>query len=228
MTQIVSLSVEKRTSVGTGAARALRREGKIPGVVYGGNEPSESIALSLKQFNQQYQKGSFQTKLIELDFGKNKITVLPKKVDLHVVTDIPQHVDFIRISKDTTVRIAVNIKVINEDKSLGIKRGGVLNLVHRTIDLLCHPEKIPAYIEVDIGSLDIGHNLHMSAIKLPEGISPADSSDFTVISITGRSAEEEKASGAGVDSTAATPAAGGASSTGTAAASGANAAQKKK
>jgi large subunit ribosomal protein L25 len=207
MTEILKFNAESREKSGTGSSRELRRNGKIPGIVYGNNEKELQIALPLNQFNTEYQKGSFRTKLVELTLNGKNITVIPKEVQVHKVTDIPQHVDFIRVSKDTTVKIAVSVRIINEDKAPGIKRGGVVNIVHRNIDLLCHPSNIPHHIELDISGLEIGHSLHINDVKLPEGVVPADKSNFTVVSIAGRTAEDEKATEAATTEAAAAPAA---------------------
>lgn len=207
MTEVVKFAAEARENVGTSAARALRREGKIPAVIYGGNEKEVLVSLPIKEFSQEYTKGSFKTKLVELNINGKTITVLPKVVELHPVTDAPEHADFLRIGKDTTVRLFITVKVINEDKSIGIKKGGIVNMVHRSIEFACHPAKIPHHIEVDVGSLDIGQNVHINDVKLPEGCQPVDKSNFTVISIAGRAAEDETAKAATAEATAATPAA---------------------
>jgi len=192
MTEVVKFTVESRETVGTGAARAHRRAGMLPGIIYGGKDAGQKIVLSLKEFNREYQKGSFHTKLVELVHGGKAITALPKAIQLHPVTDIPEHVDFLRVGKDTTVRIFINIKVINEDKSIGIKKGGIVNIVHRAIEFACHPSNIPHNIEIDVGGLDIGQNVHINDILLPKGVTPVDQSNFTIVSVMGRAAEEEK------------------------------------
>lgn len=202
MTEMVKFSGELRESTGTGAARALRNAGMIPAVIYGGNEAAQSIAIGLKEFNKEYQKGSIKTKLIELNINGKSMLALPKVIDLHPVTDLPDHIDFLRVDKDTTVRVLVNVKVTNEDKSIGVKKGGIVNIVHRSILFECHPGKIPNHIEVDVGSLDIGHNVHINDIKLPEGVKPVDSTNFTVVSVMGRASEDESKSAASAEAAA--------------------------
>lgn len=230
MTEVVKFTVESRESVGTGAARAHRRAGMLPGIIYGGKDAGQKIVLSLKEFNREYQKGSFHTKLVELVHGGKAITALPKAIQLHPVTDIPEHVDFLRVGKDTTVRIFINIKIINEDKSIGIKKGGIVNIVHRAIEFACHPSNIPHHIEIDVGGLDIGQNVHINDILLPEGVTPVDQTNFTIVSVMGRVAEEEKKTEAAADTApgAAAAAPGAAAAPAAAGAAAAKPAEKKK
>lgn len=230
MTEVVKFTVESRESVGTGAARAHRRAGMLPGIIYGGKDAGQKIVLSLKEFNREYQKGSFHTKLVELVHGGKAITALPKAIQLHPVTDIPEHVDFLIVGKDTTVRIFINIKIINEDKSIGIKKGGIVNIVHRAIEFACHPSNIPHHIEIDVGGLDIGQNVHINDILLPEGVTPVDQTNFTIVSVMGRVAEEEKKTEAAADTApgAAAAAPGAAAAPAAAGAAAAKPAEKKK
>lgn len=208
MTDVLKFEAQEKTSTGKGAARQLRREDKVPAVIYGNNESSVMISLPLNKFNTEYKKGGIRTKLIEITLNGKTITTLPKEIQLHPVTDMPEHIDLLRIGKDTIVQVAVIVKVLNSEKSAGVKRGGVVNMVHREVLLACHPSNIPHSIDVDISELDIGQNIHMSQIQLPKGVSAVDQSDFTVISITARVEEStETAVAAPVEGAAATPAA---------------------
>ena len=145
-----------------------------------------SISINAKEFLQEYSKGSIQSKLIELSLEDKKITAIPRSVQVHPVTDIPQHIDFQEIGKDTSVKVSVHLKILNEDKAPGIKKGGALNVVQRIIPCYCHPKNIPSHLEVDIGALEIGTSLHINDIKLPEGLMPVDKSNFAVLSLSGR------------------------------------------
>jgi large subunit ribosomal protein L25 len=192
MTDTIKFDAELKEASGTGSARAVRRGGKVPCVMYGGNEKELMFTLPMNKLDAEIKKGGFRTKIVEINLGGKTLMTLPKAFQLHPVTDAPEHVDFLRIGKDTIVNIDLPIKLINEDKSPGLKRGGVVNVVHRTVPFQCHPSNIPHHIEVDIGQLEIGHTIHISAIKLPEGITPVEKSDFTVVSITGRTEEVEQ------------------------------------
>ncbi|MFI4984218.1 MAG: 50S ribosomal protein L25/general stress protein Ctc [Rickettsiales bacterium] len=207
MTDFVKFEAIARENSGKGAARAIRRDGRIPAIIYGGSENAVMVSLPMKELNVEINKGGFRTKLVELTLNGKQITVLPKELQKHPVTDAPEHLDFLRVGKDTIVVVAVPMKVVNEDKSIGIKKGGIVNLVHRTFDFECHPTNIPHAIEVDVSNLDIGGNLHINDITLPKGITPVDKTNFTVASLNLRAEEKEPEAGA-VDTAAATPAAG--------------------
>jgi large subunit ribosomal protein L25 len=202
MTDIIKFSAEPKSSAGTGSSRAARRDNRVPAVVYGGNAAPEMVSLLRNEFIKEYQKGSINTKLIELDVAGRKFTVLSKEVQMDPVSDMPIHVDFLRVDKDTKIKVSVALRVINEEKSPGIKRGGVMNIVNRHIDFMCSPFNIPHHIEIDIAELEIGQNIHISDVKLSEGVEPVDSSNFTVLSIAGRT-EESEAAPAAADATAA-------------------------
>ncbi len=207
MTETLRFEAELKARAGKGSARAARREGKVPCVMYGGKEEQLMFNLSSNKLDTEIKKGGFKTRLVEIVLNGKTITTLPKAIQFHPVTDMPEHVDFLRINKDTSVKVGLTIKVVGEEKSPGVKRGGVVNVVHRTIMFECHPTKIPHHIEVDVSALEIGHNLHISKIKLPEGVKPVDKTDFTVISITGRTEESDQpAAAAATPEAAATPA----------------------
>jgi large subunit ribosomal protein L25 len=196
MTEVIKFSAEIKSGVGRGAARTLRREGKLPAVVYGGSEAPEMVALSVNEFIKEYQKGGIKTRPVELRAGTKTISAITKDIQINPVTDVPVHVDFLRVGKDTVVNVAVTIRVINEDKSPGVKKGGIANIVSRKIQFLCHPSNIPHHIEIDLAGLEIGHIVHINDIKLPEGVKPADSSNFTLLTIIGRTEEGEGKTGA--------------------------------
>lgn len=191
--KLASLDAEKREQSGTGSARALRREGKVPAVIYaGGNEPTQ-VALSANELRQYYMKGRFKSRLLELKIDGKAVNVLPKEVQTHPVNDQIQHVDFIHIEDGKQVRVGVPVEFLNTEKCVGVKRGGVLNIVRHTVEFFCDPKSIPEQIEADILDLNIGESLHINDIELPSGVKPTIDRDFTIATITGRgSADEEE------------------------------------
>lgn len=202
--QVIALSAETREKSGTGDARALRREGKIPAIVYGGKKGEQSITINAKEFVLAYGKGNFTSKLVDLTVGKEVIRVLPRAVQVDPVSDFPLHADFMRLAKDSEVSVKVKVRFINTDKSPGIKRGGVLNIVRRYVDFICDVDHIPETITVDLAGATIGQSIHISHVELPKGARPAISDrDFTIATIAGRSSKDEEETAA-----AATPAAG--------------------
>jgi large subunit ribosomal protein L25 len=190
--ETAKLPATLRNEHGKGAARALRREGKIPGILYGKGQTPVSISLPLKEVTLEYSRGRFRSRLIniELDNGKT-VQALPKDLQFHPVTDVIEHVDFIKVEPGLTLHVEVPVKFSGQEKSLGLKRGGVLNIVRHEIEFICVPEAIPTHIEVNIQTLDIGANVHINDIKLPEGVTPAIKRNFTIATIAGRGKEEE-------------------------------------
>lgn len=205
------ISAEARTTTGKGSARAIRREGKIPAIVYGAGSEPLKVTVPLREFNAIYQRTGFLSHVVEMEVGKEKIRVLPRAVELHPVTDVPEHADFLRINKDSTVRVMVPVIFKNKDKSVGIKRGGTLNIVRRELDLLCRQDAIPELIEIDLEQRNIGQSIHISHIALPDGVRSAITDrDFTIATIVGRRGEkdEETPAAAAAAEGAAAPAAG--------------------
>jgi large subunit ribosomal protein L25 len=183
------LTAEARERVGKGSARAVRRNGKIPAVIYGEKKPPLAIALSYKEIYYKIHGGGFMTTIATIDVGGEKIQVLPKEYQLDPVRDFPMHVDFLRVGKDTIVTVFVPVRFINEEKSPGIKRGGVLNVVRHEVEFHCPATAIPEAITLDLEGKDIGDSLHISAVKLPEGVTPVISDrDFTIATVAGSSA----------------------------------------
>lgn len=186
------LQASVRNNSGKGAARALRREGKIPGILYGKGQQPVSITLPLKEVSLEYARGRFRSRLIDITVDGKTLKALPKDVQFHPVTDVIEHVDFIKIEPGIKLHVMVPVKFSGQDKSPGIKRGGVLNIVRHEIEFVCAPEAIPAHIEVNIAGLDIGSSIHIEDITLPKDIVPAIKRNFTVATVAGRKAEEEE------------------------------------
>lgn len=187
-----ALKASTRTETGKGVARALRREGKIPGTLYGKGQTPTSIALSLKEVTQEYTKGRFRSRIIDITLDdKNTVQALPKDLQFNPVTDVIEHVDFIKVEKGVALRVNVPVKIVGQEKAIGIKRGGVLNVVRHEIEFFCSPDAIPAHLEVNVAAMDIGSSLHIDAIELPKGATPVIKRNFTIATIAGRAKEEE-------------------------------------
>ena len=188
------LKAEAREQVGKGSARAVRREGKIPAVIYGDKQPPLAIALPYKDIFYKIHGGGFLTTLATIDVGGKKIQVLPKDYQLDPVKDFPMHVDFLRVSADTVVTVAVPVHFINEEGSPGLKRGGALNIVRHEVEFLCPANAIPESITVDLDGLQIGASVHISHVKLPAGVKPViQDRDFTIATIAGSGASASEA-----------------------------------
>jgi large subunit ribosomal protein L25 len=185
MAELTSLAAEPREGVGKGAARSLRRAGRVPAVIYGDEAPQEMISLEARQLRRILQSARFFSTLCNLQVNGEAVRVLPREVQLHPVTDEPLHVDFVRVGRGATITVTVPVVFAHEDISLGIKRGGVLNIVRRELELLCPADSIPGEIVVDLKDADIGDSLHISKVTLPEGVRPAISDrDFTIATIS--------------------------------------------
>lgn len=186
-----AFEAQSRANSGKGAARALRRAGRVPAIVYGlGAEPVK-IDLPIKELTLAYRKGSFYSKIVDIKVDGKTIHALPRDVQQHPVTDVIEHADFQQVDAKSQIHVFVPVKVLNAEKSAGIKRGGVLNLVRHEIELICLPGAIPASIEIDVKDADIGDSIHINAVALPEGVTPAIKRNFTIATIAGRKAEEE-------------------------------------
>lgn len=184
MAETKSLAASVRSGTGKGAARSVRREGRIPGVVYGGGEPPMPISLLWHDVNVLIYHGGFLTTTFDLDVDGTKELVIPRDYQLDPVKDRPLHVDFLRIRKGSKLDVEIPVRAINEEEAPGLKLGGVVNIVRHAIELKVSADAIPDAIEIDITGMEIGDSRHMSDLKLPRGTklsSPGD--DFTVLTI---------------------------------------------
>jgi large subunit ribosomal protein L25 len=201
MSEQLTLPAEARDRAGKGASRALRREGRVPAVVYGEKKEPLSIHVEEKLLSKMLSTGHFMNSVVMIDFQGKPQRTLPKAVDFHPVTSRPVHVDFLRIGEHTKVHVAVPLRFDNEDASPGLKRGGVLNAVIHELEIVCDAANIPGEIHIPLDGLEIGDSLHISQVKLPDGVTPANSDeDFTVATIVAPSAmksEEEEGAPAG-------------------------------
>src|ERR1700761_2619095 len=209
-TTVKELKATARPSVGKGAARAERRAGRVPGVIYGDNQAPLPISVEDRELRQRILAGRFLTTIFDVSLDGKKHRVIPRDFHLDPVRDFPIHVDFMRLGEGATIRVSVPLHVINGESSPGVKRGGTVNIVTHTLDLECLAENIPQYVEADVGALEINHSLHISDVKLPEGVKTLSRDDATLVTIVPPSGygEEQKAAGAAPAAGAAAPAAG--------------------
>lgn len=201
MSDQLTLPAEARDRAGKGASRALRRDGRVPAVVYGEKKEPLSIHVEEKLLNKMLSTGHFMNSVVMIDFKGKAHRTLPKAVEFHPVTSRPIHVDFLRIGEHTKVHVAVPMRFDNEEASPGLKRGGVLNVVVHELEIVCDAAHIPNEIHIPLDGLEIGDSVHISAVKLPDGVTPTNTDeDFTVATIVAPSAmksEEEEAAPAG-------------------------------
>ncbi|MXP14043.1 50S ribosomal protein L25/general stress protein Ctc [Altererythrobacter confluentis] len=189
MSDALTLPAETRERAGKGASRALRREGRVPAVIYGGKEEATPIHVEAKELIRQLGTGHFMNSIVMIDVGGKSVRTLPKDVAFHPVTDLPLHADFLRLSKDSKIEVAVPVVFVNEEASPGLKKGGVLNVVRHDLDLVCESDKIPDEIQIDVTGLEVGDSIHISTVKLPKGSESAITDrDFTIATIVAPSA----------------------------------------
>jgi len=198
MSEQLTLPAQARERAGKGASRALRREGRVPAVVYGDKKEPLSVHVEEKLLVKMLHSGHFMNSVVMVEVDGKQNRTLPKAVDFHPVSSRPIHVDFLRIGEHSQVRVNVPVRFDNEEASPGLKRGGVLNIVQHDLELICDAAEIPDEIHIDLTGLEIGDSIHISQVKLPKGVASAiDDRDFTVATIVAPSAmkqiEEEAA-----------------------------------
>ena len=188
MSEVLDLSAETRDRAGKGASRAMRREGRVPAVIYGNKQEATAIHLEEKVLMKMLHTGHFFNSVVMLDVAGEKIRTLPKDVQFHPVTDRPLHADFLRIGEHTKVTVNVPVHFTDEDLSPGIKRGGVLNIVVHDLGLSVDAAEIPDEITISLKGLEVGDNIHLSQITLPKGATAVDHTDITLATIVAPSA----------------------------------------
>ena len=215
-TQVIK--AEQRPARGKSGAREIRRGGRVPGVIYGGDVADQQpISLDGNELSKIISRGRFLASVFEIEVAGQKTKAIPRDVQLDPVRDTPLHVDFQRIGADNRVKLRVPVRFFNELLSPGLKRGGVLNVVRREVEVWAPADKVPEVFEVNLEGLEIGRSIHISAVTLPEGVKPTiQGRDFTIATIAGASAKgeaDEAAPGAaaasGAEAAAAAPAAAG-------------------
>ena len=184
MSDMTTISASERERVGKGSARAARRAGLVPAVIYGNKKDPVGITMEAREITKIVHQPGIFGRLLEIDVAGTKSTVLTRDIQFHPVSDVVMHLDFLRVSQSATVAVAVPVEFINEDKCPGIKIGGVLNVVRYEVELNCPATAIPEKITIDLDGVKIGDSIHISAIPLPEGVSPTIADrDFTVATL---------------------------------------------
>ncbi|MGH6998920.1 MAG: 50S ribosomal protein L25/general stress protein Ctc [Phenylobacterium sp.] len=191
----IILNVELRERIGTGGARAARREGLVPGVLYGGDKDPVAITVKSNEFRKALYTGKLLGHLVTLKHGNETQPVIAKVVDMHPVTDEPMHFDLFRVDAHQTIKIAVPVHFKNHEASPGLKKGGTLNVVRHDVELQCHADAIPEELVFDLTGLDIGDTIRISAFTLPKGVEAAMDRDFVVATVAGSSASASEAAG---------------------------------
>lgn len=209
MASVNELKATTRERVGKGGARLVRRQGRVPGVIYGDNKPPLAIALDQTEIRRRIYAGRFLTSLYDLDVDGVKHRVIPRDYQLDPVKDNPIHVDFLRLGEGAQIRVRIPVHVKNADQSPGVKRGGTVNIVEHTVEVLCPADAIPEAIDVDVGGLEINYSKHLSDVVLPANVRPATARDLTLVTIVAPSGylEEQRAAAEAAAAAAAAPAA---------------------
>ena len=189
MSEQLTLAAETRGQVGKGASRSLRREGRVPAVIYGNKQDPASIHIEEKARMRALMTGHFMNSVVMIEVDGKAVRTLPKDVAFDAVSDRPVHADFLRISEHATVHVNVPVVFTDEELSKGIKRGGVLNVVRHELELICDAAHIPDEIAISLKGTDVGDSIHISNVKLPKGVTSAiDDRDFTIATLIAPSA----------------------------------------
>jgi large subunit ribosomal protein L25 len=208
MATVKELKATARPKAGKGAARAERRAGRVPAVIYGDNKPPVTISIDDKTVRQSIFAGHFLTTLFNIDLDGQKHRVIPRDFSLDPVKDFPLHVDFLRLGEGATIRVSVPLHVNGAESSPGVKRGGTVNIVNHTVELEADVEFIPQFIDVDVSKLEINTSIHLSDIQLPKGVKSISREDVTLVTVVPPSGYGEEAKPAAAEGAAAAPAAG--------------------
>jgi len=193
MAKVISLQASARKAGSKGAARAARRDGQVPGVIYGGEKEPQPVALDYKELTKAVETGRFLSTLVDVEIGGEKVRAIPRDLQFDVVRDRVIHVDFLRLGAGQRISVAVPVHFSNHEASPGLKRGGVLNIVRHEVELYCPADNIPEQIEIDLAGWEIGGSIHISHVKLPANVHPVISDrDFTIATIAGAGGKEEE------------------------------------
>jgi len=200
MAEQPTIAAELRQGSGTGPARAVRRTGKVPGIVYGAGRDNLSIQVDRDALTREYLKQGFFNHLYKLSVGGEAVDVLARDVQLHPVTDVILHVDFMAVKADARIAVDVPVHFVNEAQCMGLRRGGVLNIVRHEVEVYCPATAIPEEIIVDLAGLNIGDSVHISMVSLPADVSPViDDRDFTIATIAPPTVVTDQGDGASAD-----------------------------
>lgn len=193
MKAAVEFNAEVRTQVGTGAARDARRKGFVPVSLYANGKPNYNLNVEARLLANEYFRGGFMNKIVAFKVAGKDHFAIPRDIQLNPVTDKIEHADFVAVDAKSVVKVRIPVHFVGADKSVGLKRGGVLNIVAHDVVLLAPVTNIPKVIEIDVAALNIGDSIHLKDLNLPEGVVPASKREITIASIAGRSKDEEEA-----------------------------------
>ena len=206
-----SIEANIRDNKSKGELNAIRNNGEVPAIVYGGKEENQKVSISKKKLKNLIEKENFLSNIITLNIGGKNLNVLPREVKYHILSDEPTHVDFLRILPGIKIKIEVPVNFINHDKSPGLKRGGVLNIVRRKVELKCPSEKIPENLTIDLDGVDIGESFKISSVKLDNEVTPTiQGRDFVIATLAAPTVMKEPEKPAEAETTEGEPAAEGA------------------
>src|ERR671913_67574 len=183
MSETKQIEAVARDRAGRGAARAVRRQGQVPAVIYGGGEAAQAIALDFSQTKQLIFAGHFLTTVFEIDVDGRKTRAIPRDYQLDPVRDFPVHVDFLRLSEGQAIKVVVPVHVVGQDRSPGVRRGGTVQVVEHSVELLVPSDAIPDYVEASVADLDIGSSIHLSDITLPTGAKATSQENVTLLPV---------------------------------------------
>jgi large subunit ribosomal protein L25 len=190
MSDIKQIKAVARDRAGKGAARAVRRQGQVPAVIYGGGQAAEAIALDFNLTKQLIFAGHFLTTVFEIDVDGKTTRAIPRDYQLDPVRDFPVHIDFLRLSAGQMIKVVVPVHVVGQENSPGVKRGGTLQIVEHSVELLVPSDAIPDYVEASVANLDIGSSIHLNDITLPNGAKATSAENVTLVTVTGVKEEE--------------------------------------
>lgn len=195
MANVLEMKATPRPKGGKGAARAARRSGRVPAVIYGDNKPPVMVLIEHDELKKRIYNGRFLTTLYDLEVEGTKHRVIPRDFQLDALKDLPMHVDFLRVAEGATIRVQIPVHVLNTDQSPGVKRGGAVNIVTHSVEVICPADSIPDSIDVDIAGLEISHSRHLSDVTLPANVRVVGNEDMTLVTVVPPSgyAEEQKA-----------------------------------
>ena len=194
------MTAQVRDRAGKGAARATRRAGRVPAVIYGGKQDPKIISLDPRDIVKGIDSGAFFSTVLDIEMDEGKERVLPRDMQVHPINDMPQHLDFLRVTANTKVTVEVPVNFMNEEESPGLKRGGVLNVVRYAIEVICSAENIPTSFDLDLTGLEIGDGLHAGSLNLPDGIELSITDrDFTIATVAAPTVAEEETSEEGAE-----------------------------
>jgi large subunit ribosomal protein L25 len=194
MPEIISLKAEPRERAGKGATRAARRAGRVPGIIYGDGKDPVQISLDPRELSRAVARSGFYATLVDVSVDDTVHRTLAREVQYHPVSDVVLHVDFMRVGPGARVTVSVPVSFINQERAPGLRRGGILNIIRHSIDMVCSVDNIPDRLVVDLDGLDIGGSIHISAVTMPAGARPTVTSrDFTIASVAASSAVREEA-----------------------------------